>query len=502
MSPQSACRCSPASTVFAFASPHYVLQRKCACGQHSSSEQCHHCREHGRNGSQLVQNVLLTPGAPLPQETRQFFESRLPSPQSRPYASLQSKSRIVAPADASEREADRLSQEISPRRSAHGGVQDFSRVRVHSDAAAAQSAKAIHADAYAAGSHLVFAEGKYSPHTERGQRLLAHELVHVLQQRELGAANNRSPLLQRQSEGSGSGSDDDEKSDDDKPKDPNAPDNDSSGISIKREKGKWVYCVSVLGHDVCSDTLQKAKDYAEKMGKKKGPFIPDASKCPNGINPFTGVCCPKETAWNEQSKKCEPFRPDLGPAKCAPFERPNTLYPGCCKPGEDRPGCNSVPGPVIPHAPDAPVNPPPGTTTVTPAPTPSPIILHFQFDQPSAAAARNEQTLLKSLVPEDQGKWSSWLSDLAKNPGWKFQLVGRASPEGDKAYNHGLGERRALLVKSALDAKKLGANRLVDVKAECDFVENGVYNCGEKDATGPESRQVKVIFEQPPGAQP
>jgi len=60
--------------------------------------------------------------------------------------------------------------------------QDFSKVRVHTDASAAASARAMNANAYAIGPHLVFASGRYSPRTAAGQRLLAHELTHVVQQ--------------------------------------------------------------------------------------------------------------------------------------------------------------------------------------------------------------------------------------------------------------------------------------------------------------------------------
>jgi hypothetical protein len=59
---------------------------------------------------------------------------------------------------------------------------DFSPVRVHTDAAAAKSARVLNARAYTVGHHLVFAQGQYSPHNPDGQRLLAHELTHVLQQ--------------------------------------------------------------------------------------------------------------------------------------------------------------------------------------------------------------------------------------------------------------------------------------------------------------------------------
>ena len=59
---------------------------------------------------------------------------------------------------------------------------DFSQVRVHADSEAGRSAEAVHAAAYTAGRHIVFAPGEYAPHTARGQKLLAHELAHVVQQ--------------------------------------------------------------------------------------------------------------------------------------------------------------------------------------------------------------------------------------------------------------------------------------------------------------------------------
>jgi hypothetical protein len=65
--------------------------------------------------------------------------------------------------------------------------EDFDGVRVHTGAAAAESARSIGARAYAVGQNLVFAEGQYAPHTEGGVRLLAHELAHVVQQRRPGA---------------------------------------------------------------------------------------------------------------------------------------------------------------------------------------------------------------------------------------------------------------------------------------------------------------------------
>ena len=59
---------------------------------------------------------------------------------------------------------------------------DFSEVRVHNDSRANSSAQAISARAYTYGNHIVFASGQYSPHSENGKQLLAHELTHVAQQ--------------------------------------------------------------------------------------------------------------------------------------------------------------------------------------------------------------------------------------------------------------------------------------------------------------------------------
>lgn len=60
--------------------------------------------------------------------------------------------------------------------------QDFSHVRVHTDAPAARSARAVGALAYTVGRDVVFGREKYDPHSSAGQRLLAHELTHVTQQ--------------------------------------------------------------------------------------------------------------------------------------------------------------------------------------------------------------------------------------------------------------------------------------------------------------------------------
>ncbi|HWM08439.1 MAG TPA: DUF4157 domain-containing protein [Solirubrobacteraceae bacterium] len=59
---------------------------------------------------------------------------------------------------------------------------DLAGVRVHEGATAAAAARALSADAFTVGSDVVFGSGAYRPGTAAGRELLAHELVHVVQQ--------------------------------------------------------------------------------------------------------------------------------------------------------------------------------------------------------------------------------------------------------------------------------------------------------------------------------
>jgi hypothetical protein len=59
---------------------------------------------------------------------------------------------------------------------------DFSQVRVHTDATAAETARALNARAFTVGRDVVFGAGQYAPETSQGKKLLAHELTHVVQQ--------------------------------------------------------------------------------------------------------------------------------------------------------------------------------------------------------------------------------------------------------------------------------------------------------------------------------
>ena len=80
---------------------------------------------------------------------------------------------------------------------------DFSRVRVHSDAAAEQSARDVSAHAYTVGHNIVFGANRFAPPTAAGKRLIAHELTHVVQQTDISNvatvnATSASSMLQRQ----------------------------------------------------------------------------------------------------------------------------------------------------------------------------------------------------------------------------------------------------------------------------------------------------------------
>jgi uncharacterized protein DUF4157 len=130
-----------------------ALLRKCACGREASAQggECEECRKKRQSlqrspsgdglaavAPPIVHDVLREPGRELDAGTRAHFEP------------LFGKS--------------------------------FGDVRVHLDSRAARSADAVGAHAYAVGNHLVFGGGRYAPATEQGRELLAHELVHTIQQ--------------------------------------------------------------------------------------------------------------------------------------------------------------------------------------------------------------------------------------------------------------------------------------------------------------------------------
>lgn len=76
-----------------------------------------------------------------------------------------------------------LSSDVRDPMEQHLGA-DFGDVRVHTDDAADASARSVNANAYTVGSDVVFQRDRYDPSSNEGMRTLAHELTHVVQQRE------------------------------------------------------------------------------------------------------------------------------------------------------------------------------------------------------------------------------------------------------------------------------------------------------------------------------
>lgn len=158
-----------------------ILQRRCACGQHTiAGAECQECgkkrlqrsalsRPEPAQAPSVVNDVLRSPGRPLDPTTRALMETRL---------SFEPPARS---ADGAEHQAERAAQALDAPRH-NGFAHDFARVRVHTDGRAAESARAVNAKAYTVGQEIVFGEGYYSPATVRGQHLIAHELTHVIQQ--------------------------------------------------------------------------------------------------------------------------------------------------------------------------------------------------------------------------------------------------------------------------------------------------------------------------------
>ena len=143
--------------------PSGLLQRQCACGNHGNGGACSECSKKRRP----LQRAVLDPS-----ENSHQSEGGVP-PVVREV--LRSSG---APLDARTRAS--MSQRFG---------HDFSGVRVHTDARAADSARAVNALAYTVGRDIAFARDHYRPDATSGRRLLAHELTHVVQQRAVSAGS-------------------------------------------------------------------------------------------------------------------------------------------------------------------------------------------------------------------------------------------------------------------------------------------------------------------------
>ncbi len=133
---------TPCSQDVFFKPVNRIVHRKCkACEE---EEQHVHRKESGAEERQASPDLdsyvgsLSSSGQPMPESSRKFFEPRF--------------------------------------------GYDFSNVKLHTGVAAAKSAQSINALAYTNGNNIVFNSGQFSPGSPEGQRLMAHELTHVVQQ--------------------------------------------------------------------------------------------------------------------------------------------------------------------------------------------------------------------------------------------------------------------------------------------------------------------------------
>jgi hypothetical protein len=501
---------------------HAVLQRKCACGQHTGGSECGECKKKKKGALQrscvgseeqmtapsIVHEVLRSPGQPLDAETRRFMGGRFHGNFSRVPVHSQASLVVNSPRDSYEREADSVADRVAgDRSSGRGAMRDFSHVRVHVDAQAAESARQVSAAAYTVGSHIVFGDGRYSPGSSSGRRLLAHELTHVIQQGGDGRLSGavQTQLLQRDDDG-----DDDEGSGDKKPKTPWDPPDQIGNCSVDIfNLKKFVNCCTEAIGDgkICTDQGRK---YIDSL--KKHP-CPEPAKRPDG------TCCPLPMIWDGLTGRCSkhisplgthptgpgPTGPSPDLPKCLPGEKLN-LWGNCCKPGDkmDQSGhfCPQETPATPNYPPDAPVHDTPAVTGKSAAPPADKFIVHFLLDNPKVGVTNTSSNLLSSLTLAGKSEWTSVLGQLKANPSWKFQLVGKASPEGPDTYNLDLGKRRAQMVAKALIENGIDRSRIVEVSPECTKVEPGLYSCGEEGASGPEDRQVKFDFAKAAGATP
>jgi hypothetical protein len=178
-----------------------LLQRKCACGAGASglTGECAECSKmvglqtklrinepgdvYEQEADRVAEQVLAKPACPHVSGVQRFSGQSSGQTGAAPASvgrALASPGRPLEPA---------LRQDMESRFG-----HDFSTVRVHSDAAADQSARDVNAHAYTVGHNIAFGAGRYAPATHGGRRLIAHELAHVMQQsRVQGGVVQRQP---------------------------------------------------------------------------------------------------------------------------------------------------------------------------------------------------------------------------------------------------------------------------------------------------------------------
>jgi outer membrane protein OmpA-like peptidoglycan-associated protein len=436
----------------------FMLQRQCACGQHTTDQhgQCTECKKKGQllqrravnqNGPEIappiVHEVLRSPGRPLDPATRAYMEPRF--------------------------------------------GHDFGQVRVHTDEQAALSASAVNAQAYTVGKNVVFAAGQYSPRRPTGMHLIAHELVHVMQQRNVVntaslVIDSPTSLAEREAQRIASGGEGyvaetvsasiqrQPEPGDTRPRNVGPPFQEMPlppRCSIIWKKGKWSWkCEGIprIGStpeipldprdipDRIRDLIPKGPGHEPGSGERTFPFPPTAEPelPPNWLetvckrNPMSPLCIPP-------GKKQGPEQPSLGEI----LTRPIGVF---------------------------------WTTDVL-----------FEHDQPTLTASIPNG----GLTAAGTTALNTIIFFLNSDPTLRVRLIGHTSAEGTTAYNLDLSKRRVRLVYQKLNEAGLSGQIIDPIESDgkttgCTRLEVGVWACGESQATQsearPEERKVEATF--------
>ena len=207
----------------------------------------------GNHVNSSIHQILGRPGSghPLDQSTRTFFEPRLGA--------------------------------------------ELSHVRLHTDSAAAESAKSIQAKAYTLGSDIAFAPNQFSPGTPDGQRLLAHELTHVIQQSETGSGHRIARDLDAQSPPA-----------DPTIKTPQVPSQKPAVLPVGRPmlfEGVLLgtnkeYVDPIMRAYIAGHGEEKAKEFRRRLRRHIDKQIPDSDRA--SLDAVEGIkACPVDTLSND-----------------------------------------------------------------------------------------------------------------------------------------------------------------------------------------------------------
>lgn len=172
-----------------------VLQRKCTCGQHApGGGECASCKNkkkspglqkslsigksndrYEQEADRVADQVMRGSVSTITSHAAPNIQRLTGSLETKAAATPASVDRVLA--GSGNPLGPALQQDMEQRFS-----HDFSAVRVHADSSAQQSANDVSARAYTVGNNIVFGANQFAPQTPSGQRLLAHELTHVVQQ--------------------------------------------------------------------------------------------------------------------------------------------------------------------------------------------------------------------------------------------------------------------------------------------------------------------------------